>query len=736
MLDKSEKPTGVGDGDFHTPSDDPLLACLEFVARELGRPFSQAAVLGGLPLKGDHLNVDLFPRAAERVGLRAKLVERAASRVPGIVVPYIVLFENGDAGVIVRKQADKNQASIVFPAVSNDARNVSLRELDTEASGYVIYITCDDNATGARYAGRGPDSDAQASHWLWSRVRQFWPSWAQIVCAALVINILGLALPLFVMNVYDRVIPNLAIPTLWALAAGVILALFFDFSLKQLRAIVLDRTGRRVDMSVTASLFEHALGVSMAERTEASGAIANQIREFELVRDFFTSSSIIAVTDLLFIGVFIAVLWTIVGPIAWVPLIAVPLVICATLVIQLPLSRAVWATQAEASRRHSILVESLIGAETIKAIGGEGVMQRRWEDAVAATARTNSATKFWSSLAMYFTALVQQGVSVLIIVWGVFLVAAGEISIGGLIAANILAGRVLAPLGNIAMTLARAQQAFAALAGITAFMSLGRDQAGEISEGRAVQGGDVEFKKVGFSYPGAHAEALSKVSFTIREGERVGIVGRIGSGKTTVGKLLVGLYLAEKGSVNVDGVNVRRYEPADLRAGVTYLAQDPELFAGTLRDNIILGKPNADEQEIAVATRISGVDAFTADHPLGLTMQIGERGRGLSGGQQQAITIARTLLRKPRVLFLDEPASAMDTGTEAELIRALRDGLDPEQTLIMCTHRISVLDLVDRLIVLDNGKVMADGPKAEVIKALQGTPGKSASGPSDKGVKR
>ncbi|MDH3580066.1 MAG: ATP-binding cassette domain-containing protein [Hyphomicrobiales bacterium] len=413
------------------------------------------------------------------------------------------------------------------------------------------------------------------------------------------------------------------------------------------------------------------------------------------------------------------------------PLIAVPLVLGATLVIQLPLSRSVRATQAEASRRHSILVEGLIGAETIKAVGGEGVMQRRWEEAVAATARTNSATKFWSSLAMYFTALVQQAVSVVIIVWGVFLVAEGEISIGGLIAANILAGRVLAPLGNIAMTLARAQQAFAALAGITEFMNLGRDQTGEITDGRAINGGNVEFKQVSFSYPGSSTEALSDVSFAIGEGERVGIVGRIGSGKTTAGKLLAGLYLADKGSVSVDGANVRRYEPADLRTGVSYLAQDPELFAGTLRDNIVLGRPNADEQEIAEATRIAGVDAFTADHPLGLAMPIGERGRGLSGGQQQAVTIARTLLRKPKVLFLDELASAMDTGTEAELVRALRDGLDPETTLIVCTHRISVLELVDRLIIFDNGIVLADGPKAEIMKALQSSQASQASPPKN-----
>lgn len=703
----------AGDG---ASVDDPLLACLEFVSRELGQPFSRAAVLSGLPLKQGILSVDLFGRAAERAGLNAKLVERAPSSVPAMVVPYIVLLASGDAGVVVGKSAASRIAQVVFPAVSEEPRVVPFKALDDDASGHVIYVTCAE--TPRELTGDAGDRAGQR-HWLWDKVRQFWPSWAQIVFAALIINVLGLALPLFVMNVYDRVIPNLAIPTLLALAAGVVLALFFDFALKQLRAVVLDRTGRRVDMSVAASLFEHALGVSMAERRGSSGALANQIREFELVRDFFTSSSIIAITDLLFIGVFIAVLWLIVGPIAWVPLIAVPIVLLTTLLIQIPLARSVQATQGEASRRHAILVESLIGAETIKAVAGEGVMQRRWEDAVAATARANSATKFWSSLAMYSTALVQQAVSVVIIVWGVFLVAEGDISIGGLIAANILAGRVLAPLGNIAMTIARAQQAFTALSGITAFMNLERERPGGLSEGRTVRGADVEFRNVSFTYPGASAEALDDVSFKIAAGERVGIIGRIGSGKTTAGKLLAALYSADKGSVIVDGVNVSRFDPADLRAGVTYLSQDPELFAGTLRDNIVLGRPNASEEEIAEVTRVSGVDAFTAAHPLGLAMPVGERGRGLSGGQQQAVALARTLLRHPNILFLDEPASAMDTGTEAVLVAQLRDALSDEQTLIVCTHRISVLELVDRLIVIDAGKVVADGPKGDVIRALQ-----------------
>ena len=697
--------------------EDHLLACLEYVARGFGKPFSRASVMSGLPLGGDILTVDLLPRAAERVGLNARLVRRKVRQVPAIVAPFIVLLDSGDACVVVAKRAGGKQLTVVFPSYSNDARSVKTADLEAEATGYLFYLT-PELRSGDLLRPHGSRTD-QDKHWFWPAVRRFWPSWVQIVIAALVINLLGLALPLFVMNVYDRVIPNLAIPTLWALAAGVVIALMFDFLLKQLRAHILDRTGRRVDMKVAASLFEHALAVSMAERSGPAGAIANQIREFESVRDFFTSSSIVAITDFLFIGVFILVLLAIVGPIAYVPLLAVPVVLIATLLIQIPLSRAVRSTQVQASQRHSILVEGLVGTETIKAVSGEGVMQRRWEDAIAATARANSKVKFWSSSAVMFTASVQQAVSVIIIVWGVFLVSDSVITIGGLIAANILAGRVLAPLGNIAMTLARAQQAFSAMRDLNVFMRLKTDRNGEIAHGRTVEHGKVEFKDVCFSYPGSQTEVLRDVSFKIHPGERVGLIGRVGSGKTTIGKLLAGLYSPQRGTVLMDDIDARGFEAADLRAGVGFVSQEPELFMGTLRENLTLGRPTATEHEIAVAMRVAGADEIAAAHPLGLGMPIGERGSGLSGGQRQAVALARMLIRMPRVLFLDEPSSAMDTVTEAALIEHLEAESYRGQTFLICTHRSSFLKLVDRLLVVEGGRIVADGPKDDVLRALE-----------------
>lgn len=702
--------------------DDPLLACLEFLARREGRPYTQAAILDQLPVGPDgRLTPQLFARAAGRIGLKAKVTARRPSDVPGLLVPFIVLFANGDAAVVTRRLIDKNRIELVFPAISEAARTVTFATLDRDALDVVIYVSRDEAQVAETVQGA-----TRRRHWFWGEVAQYWPAWGQIVFAAMLVNLLGLAFPLFVMSVYDRVIPNFSIPTLWALTTGIFVVVVFEFLLRQLRALALDEAGRKVDMRIGSALFEHALAISMKSRRIDTGAMANQIREFDTVRDFFTSSSIIAITDLLFIGLFIVVLQVIVGPIAYVPMLAVPVVLLLTLLVQFPLERAVRLTAQQASRRHALLIDGIASIETVKLVGGEGVLQRRWEDALAANARANTSTRLWSSLALHATAAVQQGVGVLVLVWGVFLVAEGKITVGGLIAANLLAGRILAPLGNIAMTIARAQQAFSAMRGITEVVQLETDRAASVAGGVAVERGEIEFRGVHFAYPGAPVEALSNFSLHIRPGERVAILGKVGSGKSTIGRLMTGLYPADKGLVLIDGAEIRRFDPADLRGAIGLVAQEAELFAGTLRDNITLGRPRATQAEIDTAVWTAGVDAFTRTHPLGLSRMLGERGRGLSGGQRQAVALARAVVREPKVLFLDEPSSAMDANTEAELIARIRVWCGRGKTLVLCSHRSSFLDLVDRLVVIDAGSVVADGPKADVLRRL-GAAGAQAS---------
>lgn len=692
---------------------DSLLDALEVVAALHRKPFSRAAVLAGLPLEDGCLDLKNFPDAASRLGLEARLVQRKPSQIPGLVCPYVALCNDGSALVVTRRNARRRQFEILVPG-SPARRDVSEGELDTLSAGLAFYVADLDQQ---RAVSGEVGQDVARGHWLWSVVARFWPSWIHVILAAFFINLLGLALPLFVMNVYDRVIPNNSIPTLWALAAGVVIALCFDFLLRMIRAVVIDHSGRRIDMKVSADLFRQALDARMSQRTMRSGELASHVREFENVRDFFTSSSITAAIDLLFIGVFLGFLWLIVGELALVPLAAVPIVLVVTLLIQLPLARSVAQAQSTTANRQTVLVEALVGIETVKAISAEGSLQRKWENAVAGSVRGSSAIRFWSALAMYFSMFVQQGVSVVIIVWGVFLVVAGDITIGALIASNILAGRVLAPLGSIAMTLARAQQSFTALRHLNALMRLDRDHVPLVHDAGQVQSGALQLRDLSFTYPDQNVEALNALSLTISPGERVGIVGRIGSGKSTLGKLLCGLYEPQEGAVLLDGTDARHLPMAELRRQVIYVGQEADLFSGSVKENILIANPQAGDrfEECAVA---SGVANFAQRHPLGYAMPVGERGRAISGGQRQAIALARAMIARPQVLFLDEPSSAMDNLSEAALVRNIKAWLKPDMTLIVSTHRGSLLDLVDRLIVLENGKLAADGPKDKVLEML------------------
>ncbi|MEM7291671.1 MAG: ABC transporter transmembrane domain-containing protein, partial [Pseudomonadota bacterium] len=446
---------------------DNLLASIEYFCRHHMLPFSKERAMRGVPLRDGVLSPKTYDQACENVGLLTKAVKKKPSTVSEMVFPFLTYFKDGTVGVVRAKNTGGSFDTLAFDKSGNRiAVELKSSEIDRKSLHTVQYVT--------KLAEEDEDT-RQKGHWFWATVRRFWPSWSYVVLATFLINLLGLALPLFVMNVYDRVIPNNSISTLWALALGVSIALGFDFLLKILRSAMIDNSGKRIDLGVSARIFEHALDVKMDQRHTRSGEMANHVREFESVREFFSSGAITSLVDLLFIGVFLGLLWFIVGPLVLVPLLAVPLVLFVTLLVQFPLTRSIRNAQSASGTRHSVLVESLIGVETVKSIVAESAMQKRWEDAVSVSARAGAHTRFWSSLAIYFTMFVQQAVSVLVIIWGVFLVGAGEITIGALIAANILAGRILAPLGGISSTLVRAQQSFASLANLNTLMKLDRD---------------------------------------------------------------------------------------------------------------------------------------------------------------------------------------------------------------------------------------------------------------------
>ncbi len=705
----------------NSPRDkDPLASSLIFLASYHGRAVSREALLGGLPIVDGRLSVALYERAAQRAGLQTEAVRRDLPDIPSLVLPTVLIMKNGSTLVLMAIDPANKNAKVLDPSVVPYRPEVRpIKAIAAEYTGYAFLVRAATEAN-ARAVAAG---DLPRDHWFWSVVKVHWRSYGHIALAALLINMLALATPLFTMSVYDRVVPNGAIPSLIALSIGMGLAILFDFVFRTVRSRIIDVAGKSVDVILAANIFEHVMGIKMAQRPSSVGIIANQLRDFDSAREFFTSGSIVSLTDLIFALLFIGVLFIIAGPLAWIPLIMLPIMIGLGLAVQRPLDRAMKALQAESSARHGVLVEALSGLETVRATGAEARMQTMWERSVAATARSGEAVHFWASLALTSANAAQQITSLLLLIVGVFLILDGKLTVGALVAANMLAGRILAPIAGIASVITRGTQTLSALKSIDRIMSLERERspqrayvARKISEGR------INFENVSFTYPNAPNKALDKVSFNIGAGERIGVIGRVGSGKTTVGRLLLGFYEPQEGRILVDGVDSRQYDPSDLRTGIGFALQDTDLFFGKLRDNIALGKPEATDEEVLAAARLAGVENFIAGHPMGYDMPISEGGRSLSGGQKQAIGLARVLIRKPRILFMDEPTAHFDVRSEQEFLERLKAMQDRQMTIIISTHRLSLLGMVDRLLLFDSGKLVADGPRDKVLALLQGKP--------------
>jgi ATP-binding cassette subfamily C protein LapB len=708
-------PAGASEPPAGAVISDPLVDSLLYLASHHGRAVSRNALVAGLPLVNGRLTAALVERAGQRAGLDIKPEKRRLEQIPALVLPALLVMKDGSALIMTGVSESGGVIDCMEP---NDLapKRLSSASLAETYSGY-MFLVRPEPAADERTVAAG---DLPSSHWFWSVVRRFGSNYGHVALAAFLVNMLALAAPLFTMNVYDRVVPNGAIPSLIALAIGLGLAIVFDFVIRMVRSRIVDLTGKKIDVVLASNIFEHVLSIKMANRPTSVGILANQLRDFDSVRDFFTSGTVVAATDLLFAFIFIGVLFAIAGPLAWIPLLMLPIVVATGIILQKPLDRAMKRLQAESSARHGVLVESLSGIETVRAAGAESRMQMVWERSVAATARSGEDVHFWSTLALTISNSAQQITSMLLVVIGVFLILDGKITMGALIAANMLSGRVLAPIASIASVITRATQTLSALRAVDRLMQLERERPpGRTYVSRKIERGAIAFNNVSFRYPNSKQDALSNVSFKINEGERVAIIGRVGSGKTTVGRLLSGFYDPTEGSVAVDGIDARQYDPADLRAGIGFVMQDTDLFFGKLRDNIALGKPAATDEEVIEVARLAGVESFVAAHPLGYDMPIAEGGRSLSGGQKQAIGLARALIRRPRIMFMDEPTAHFDVRTETEFLERLKNLARSEMTIIVSTHRPSLLSLVSRILVFEQGRLVADGPREAILANLQ-----------------
>ena len=460
---------------------------------------------------------------------------------------------------------------------------------------------------------------------------------------------------------------------------------------------------------------------------QSAGAFASNVQQYETLRDFFTSATLSALVDLPFVLVFMVIIFLVAGPVVTVPAVLIPTVILVSVLVQFPMKRAIERSYRESAQKHATLVEAINGLDMIKATSAEGQLQRDWDGYVAASSSSSMTSKLWSTLGINFVMLASNLATTGVILWGCYRIFQSSVpnsdvhmTTGALIAASMLTGRAMAPLGQIAGLIIRFHQSWTSLKGLNRLMALPVERPrGKVFIRRPRIEGAIEFRNVLFKYPNAQTAALDGVSFKIQPGERVGILGRIGSGKTTIERLILGLYEPNEGAVLVDGTDIRQLDPTDLRQNVGCVLQDPHLFFGSVKDNITLGAPYVDEASVIRAATMAGVDQFVRQHPLGYDMPVGESGRMLSGGQRQAVAVARALLLNPQILMFDEPTSSMDNSTEAAFKQRLGT-IAKGRTIVLVTHRHSMLALVDRLIVLDRGKVVADGPKAGVLEALMG----------------
>lgn len=696
-----------------------VFAAVAWMAAHHSRPFTETALESRLPEGIADGGAEAAVRILDAVGLKSRIVNRPIRRVDPGSLPALVFPRDGAPLILVGIGTATGEVELLDPETGtvSERCNGLVKQRKTSQ---VVLVAPKEAVTTSRLSPQAVEIDPERSHWLWSELLRHKAAWAQVVLTALGVNLAGLALPIFVMNVFDRVIPNLAFVTLVTLAVGVALALGLDLILRILRSAIIQRVSRRADLAIASQLFGLALRQRILSRSGgAAGAITN-LRDFEVVRDFFTSSTLISLIDLFFIGLFLFVLTMIVGPLAWVPIAAIPILLIIAVLAQLPISRSARQAQQMNVKRNVVLIETLSGLETIKSIGAEPVVQREWENAVAASSRVTAQTRNWSTFTGSATVLVQQLVSAGIISWGVFLVAEGAVSLGALVAANILAGRILSPLAGITQTIFRANFAIWSMRSISAFVQTETEQSGLLRSSLKVRQGRLRLEGVSFVYPEAKVPALSDISLEFEPGTTSALLGRIGSGKSTLGKLLNGTYETNQGTILVDGYEIAQYEPAELRAGVGYLPQDPVLFTGTIQENITMGAASAPESEISRALYLSGIDGFVAQLPEGLNFFIGERGERLSGGQRQALSLARLLLRRPRFLFLDEPTNAMDHQTEAVVIERLGVLQNEGVGMILSTHRMSLAAIAERYVVLERGRVALNGPKEAVMRKLTG----------------
>ncbi len=702
---------------------DPIESCVLWLLESLEKPMSAAALRASVARLPGPWTFEEAIEALESFGFRCREKKISLSDLLS-THKTSVFFSEGAVIAGIQPKSEAHPAQLFVPSRSPRPYPLSVDSLAMIYDGLVIEIEADLKIGSADTQ----EQKGRFGHWFFGPLLASKFVYFQVLMAALLTNIFALATSGFSMIVYDRVMPNGAMETLVALLVGVFIIFVSDFIIRSLRSYFLDVAGAQADMVIADTLFEQVIDMELAARTSPTGSVANSLREFESLRDFLTSATLTTLIDLPFAVLFLFVIWTIGGPLVYVPLAAIPLIIGSTLLIQPSLKKLTQSNYEDGQTKNSVAIETLQGIETIKAIGAGSMMRKRWQDVIshqsAIGLKTRVLSQFSSNMSNFSNQLVWVGTVTL----GVYLTQTGAIGSGAIVACSMLSGRSIAPLAQLSQLLTRMNTAMASYRNLSALMSQPREHKSKAAYlNRQVWRGSIEFRDVSFNYAGQTQGGLSNISFKIDAGERVALVGKVGSGKTTLAKLLVGLYKPDSGAILVDGIDIRQIDPADLRRNIGVVMQESWLFSGTVKQNIAVGGNNPSDDEILQAAMLSGVHDFISTHPDGYAYKLKEKGEGLSGGQRQTINIARALVGKPPILLMDEPTSAMDLARETELINNLKNQLI-NQTILIITHRTSILELATRVLVIDQGKIVAQGPKSDFMRTQQQQAAQEAAG--------
>lgn len=707
---------------------DSLLESLVLYTRLFHKPFSAESLLSGLPIDANltdqvlfskSSSKSLFSRAAARAGLKTTLIERQVKDILQLQLPVILILSNDNSCILESFSADKKKAKIIFAGDEALEEWVDVEELEHEYLGYAFMLK-----KSFEYESTSKTLDLKDQrHWFWSTLGLSRTLYYDCILASVLINLFVLATPLFTMNVYDRVIPNNAQETLMVFTIGIVLVFLIDSLLKFLRSYFLEIAAKKSDVIMSSIIFEKVLDLQMSAHPKSVGSFANNLKSFDTIRGFLTNATLSVLIDFPFAVLFLLVIYYIAGALVFVPIFIMALIVLYAFMVRKPLQESIESTYEASAKKNGILIESLQNIETIKSQGLAGVTQWNWEESTGEIANKSLKSRLLSASIPNLTGLLVSLNTVLIIVFGVFKIQGFELTMGGLIAAMILSSRAIAPMGQIAALITNFEDAKTSYKMLDEIVNkpLERPLAKEFVK-RPTLKGNIEFKNVTFKYPDSENYALKNVSFKINEGEKVAFIGRIGSGKSTIAKLILKLYEPESGSILIDGIDISQIDPADLRKKVGYVAQDVNLFRGTIKNNILGPYKFVDDEWMLECSRLSGTDEFVKLHPMGYEMPIGERGAGLSGGQRQSVGLARALVGNANIFLFDEPTNAMDQTTEDLILKNLKT-IMPERTLLIVTQKMNMLELVDRVIVMNHGEKILDGTKLDVLKKLGGTNG-------------